>query len=637
MRGILAAVLGFFAGSASGQTLSLLPTPQGEPLVVSVQAEAMPAVLSAQGAIAYDPSILEVVAVSPGDLPGLAAGNFNLSSPGEVSFSWYDATLTGAIPGDPVFAIEFAWLDSSVTLTEIGWSDGPPPLEWIGVGFQEIDVDTDLPILVSPGGSPPPPPADSTLVSLFIGAVELEPGGIAEIPILAGAATDLLSVQGSLSFDPSILTVTDLEVGQMPLTDWTVEGGEVGYVWYEPTLAAVSFAPGDTLFKLMASVAPGSSDSTLVAFTDMPIVREIIGGGFTERPAAYTDAWLPMVSPASGTADFFWQDLALGVNALGDWSLNGTWTEPLASFQATFAIDPEVATLHGVTSGVLDGWSDSNWTVEGGVLTVSWFAPDGTGLPATSDVTALFSVEVEALATGTHSLLPLESPVPLEAASSSGVTMNATASAGTLTVTTAPPGTAAFSLEGAWEGSTLTVHVVSLYPTPILSYQTSITFPATFLGWTGAQPGILDDFGNEDCALQAPGILACSWFDTTLEGVDLIETDTLFSLTFDIVGSPDSLTLSLGDVPVAYEVVGPGFIPYEVPGVTAIFTPEVSACAADLDSDCVVDLWDLLTFLGSYGCIGPSCAGDFNGNGVVNSADLLILLNGFGSDSCCDN
>lgn len=637
MRWILVVFLGFAAASASGQTLSLLPTPQGSPLVVSVVASEMPAVLSAQGAIAFDPAILEVVGVAPGDLPGMTAGSFNLSSPGVVSFSWYDAALTGAIPGDPVFEIEFAWLDSAVTLTEIGWSEGPPPLEWIGVDFQELDVSTGPPILVSPGGSPPPPPSDTTLVSLAIGEVTLNPGFPVEIPIVVGAATDLMSVQGSLSFDPSILAVTGLVPGAMPLTDWAIDGGEVGYVWYEPMLEPQSFTPGDTLFSLTASVAPDATDSTFVAFTDAPIVREIIGGGLTERPTEYTDAWLPIVSPVAGTAEFFWPDLTLGVNALGDWSLNGTWTEPLASLQATFALNPEVATLHGVTSEVLGGWSASNWTIEEGVLTVSWFATDGMGLPATSEPMTLLNVEVEALATGTHSMLSLDAPVPLETASPAGIPMTATATSGTLSVTTAPPGTAAFSLEGSWEGSTLTVHVVSLYPTPILSYQTSLTFPAANLGWTGAQPGILSDFGNEDCALQAPGTLACSWFDNTLEGVDLIETDTLFSLTFDIVGSPDSLTLSLGSLPVPYEVVGPGFIPYEVPGVTAIFTPDVSACAADLDSDCVVDMWDLLTFLGSYGCIGPSCAGDFNGNGVVNSADLLILLNGFGSDSCCDN
>jgi hypothetical protein len=46
----------------------------------------------------------------------------------------------------------------------------------------------------------------------------------------------------------------------------------------------------------------------------------------------------------------------------------------------------------------------------------------------------------------------------------------------------------------------------------------------------------------------------------------------------------------------------------------------------DLNGDGVINIADLLEFLGSFGCLGPDCAGDLNGDEVVNATDLLIFI-----------
>ena len=50
-------------------------------------------------------------------------------------------------------------------------------------------------------------------------------------------------------------------------------------------------------------------------------------------------------------------------------------------------------------------------------------------------------------------------------------------------------------------------------------------------------------------------------------------------------------------------------------------------CAADLNSDGIVDTSDLLELFAQWGTAGPA---DFDGNGVVNTADLLILFANWG-------
>ena len=59
-----------------------------------------------------------------------------------------------------------------------------------------------------------------------------------------------------------------------------------------------------------------------------------------------------------------------------------------------------------------------------------------------------------------------------------------------------------------------------------------------------------------------------------------------------------------------------------------------SLCAADTDDDGTIDATDLLTCLGSFGCVGPECGCDLNGDGTSDVADLLFVLGAFGT--ACD-
>jgi hypothetical protein len=55
----------------------------------------------------------------------------------------------------------------------------------------------------------------------------------------------------------------------------------------------------------------------------------------------------------------------------------------------------------------------------------------------------------------------------------------------------------------------------------------------------------------------------------------------------------------------------------------------------DQNSDCVIDILDLLAFLGDYGCIDDgtnNCSADVNGDGATDILDILTFLMFFGSD-----
>ena len=64
-------------------------------------------------------------------------------------------------------------------------------------------------------------------------------------------------------------------------------------------------------------------------------------------------------------------------------------------------------------------------------------------------------------------------------------------------------------------------------------------------------------------------------------------------------------------------------------GESYIVFGRAAVCAADLNTDGVIDTADLGILIGQFGTAGPDA--DLNGDGVVDTAELGILIGGFGS------
>ncbi|MBI1268785.1 MAG: hypothetical protein GC193_15340 [Cryomorphaceae bacterium] len=114
------------------------------------------------------------------------------------------------------------------------------------------------------------------------------------------------------------------------------------------------------------------------------------------------------------------------------------------------------------------------------------------------------------------------------------------------------------------------------------------------------------------CDLCSDGEIQANWSDVnneiiTLNG-DLIETPTFTGLaigTYLITVCNDYGCCQSAEVAIEED----GF-PQEI----------------DFNNDGYIGSDDFLIFVGNFGCIGDACAGDLNGDGVVNVADLIAFL-----------
>jgi uncharacterized membrane protein len=106
----------------------------------------------------------------------------------------------------------------------------------------------------------------------------------------------------------------------------------------------------------------------------------------------------------------------------------------------------------------------------------------------------------------------------------------------------------------------------------------------------------------------------------------LWQHDAFYDLRDLVVNGPDSLIIT-----GASNVLSNGLIRAST-GTKAVLLTPIDQPLGDLNHDCQVDVYDLLTLLDSWGPI-PRAAqqqtgltADLNGDGVVNVSDLLILL-----------
>ncbi len=595
-----------------------MATPEGQPLEVVVAVAGMPSLLSCQGTVAFDPEVLALDSASSLAWPTLAVGE---PAAGTAVFSWYDPTLTGQTPPASLLTLHFSWLDSTATPTSIALTNSPTPVEFIGLGFQVLPVTVGAPTAAASGWTDPEdPPVATGTVGFSLDSLALTPGAAFTLPVRAAGFEDVLSCQGSLTFDPAALELVGIAPAALPGLDWSATDGAVAYTWYDDGLSSLTVPDGTALFELEFTVlAP--SGSTVLAFSDSPVLREVIGADLAPRPATYEGVTLPIIPAATPTATFTLPTLEAAPGSPLTLPIAASADAPIGSFQATLGLPG--LTVNDITSPTLTGFSAANWSTDGETATISWFDPalDGVEGP----------VLLELHATAPVGIYPLTWTGLAEVATPEGILFDASFEPGTLTVTEPSVG---FVLEGGYAAGALTVHVVATQPATLLSFQTSLPFDAAQLAFTTAEAGVLPNFNAGNASAGADQVL-CSWFDPTLEGVEIAAGDSLFSLTWDVIGGADSTTVGLGGGATPYEVVGPGFVPYEVEATDATFGIQPGACTADVDGDCTVDLRDMLAFLTYFGCVGD-CPGDFNGDGIVSMADFTVLLAGFGTQNCCD-
>jgi uncharacterized membrane protein len=136
----------------------------------------------------------------------------------------------------------------------------------------------------------------------------------------------------------------------------------------------------------------------------------------------------------------------------------------------------------------------------------------------------------------------------------------------------------------------------------------------------GVLPG--NDHATCYAVSQTDQIVGICWSGDAEDRAFLVHHDELIDLNTLLVPGGEFEVLSVGDINVHGSIVGYGYFQGDEP-IGFILHP-LDSPAADINTDCAVDVLDLLLLLSDWG--RPDTPSDINEDGVVDVFDLLLLL-----------
>lgn len=364
----------------------------------------------------------------------------------------------------------------------------------------------------------------SAQVTLFADSVTGTNGSQVLVPVRANDFTNLIGMQGSISWDTSIVVYdSTLNYGlpNMSVANFGVAqvvNGRLTFSWDDPTFLGVSVSDSTVLFSLRFDVVGNPGDKSPVSFQNIPTPLEFTDNNFSVIPFSTIGGEVEVQLGASCAI----LGIGLGAQSACDPQTN-SYTQALT---ITYGNAPGTGNL------VVNGQS---FPITGSPQSVTLTNLISDGSPV--DVTAFFSADSACSRTETSFFTApaVCGSFVIFADSVIGVTN------GTVSV---PVRAKTFvNLIGAqgtvqWNTSVVTFDTVSNFGLPNMA---------------------ISSFGLTQTA---SGSLTFSWDDPTFIGVTVPDSTILFQLEFDVVGLPGTNTpVSFLNSPTPLEFIDNNFMP----------------------------------------------------------------------------
>lgn len=268
--------------------------------------------------------------------------------------------------------------------------------------------------------------------------------------------TDINSIQFSIHFEYDIIdysTTNNLNLpGNLGVGDFFANSGILTFSWIDPMLQGVSFPDGTTIFQTCFDVVGNPGDVSPFNFVGSPAAFEFVNGSGQPLNFSPTAGSVTVSGGTSGSDN--------GLIASSETAPQGSQTcvnistenfTDVISMQFSIHFDYHVIDYTTTNNLNLPGnLGVGEFLANSGILTFSWLDPMLQGV-SPPDGTAIFQICFDAVGNpGDVSPINFEgSPTPFEFVSGSGLPLNFSPTAGSVTVS-GTPGPAAVPTMGEW-------------------------------------------------------------------------------------------------------------------------------------------------------------------------------------------
>lgn len=253
----------------------------GETVCLDISANGFEDIASLQFSMNWDASKLQYESIQGLNLPDLTLNNFNAEAElldGTLRFSWLENTTQGITISDNtvLFQLCLTAIDGPANVP-VNFGNDPVIMEATNGDLDILNISSHSGLVSISGGNG----NGDEAVQLIIGEDLGIPGQEVCLPVTSENFTNVVSMQFSINWDPSIIEYSDIIFGDLPalsLSNFGILGtddGELRMSWLDQSTSGVTMPDGATLFTI-CFIPVGPPGVSVIEFSNDPIPIEVI-------------------------------------------------------------------------------------------------------------------------------------------------------------------------------------------------------------------------------------------------------------------------------------------------------------------------------------------------------------------------
>jgi len=413
---------------------------------------------------------------------------------------------------------------------------------------------------------------------LIMQSYQAPQGSIVTVPVRVKDFVNIISVQGTIEFDPQVISFVNVQAFSLPGMNASNFGtsqtlnGKLMFSWFEANLNGQFLPDSAVLFTIVFQATGDMGQVSVLNFANNPTPPEVINAAFQQQQLTLVNGFVEIQqTPVVYDMMMFSDTMTVIPGSSILVPVRAVDFNSIVSAQGTIAFDPAVVNFTSVTNFGLPGMNSANFgytQTQNGILTYSWYDPSNQGINL-SDSAVLFMMNFFVAGNSGQST-PIQFasiPVPLEVADTSLQPLTVLYNNGLVQIQqNVQWDFPVFMLDtvSGPHGAQVTAYARAVNFNQIVSLQGTIDFDQTIVTYVNVSgfglPGMsINDFGQ---SLTTQGKLMFSWTDPLLSGVSLPDSASLFSITFLLNGfQGDESPLDFGSVPTTLEFTDTSFAP----------------------------------------------------------------------------
>jgi len=267
--------------SGFGMTVTSDSAATGDQVCLDVAVCSFTDIISMQYTMQFDANTLQFDNVNNFNLAGLDAGNFGTTNTGNgfVTVSWFDSLGAGiTVPDETViYSVCFTAIGAGGEIDTVAINGALSPIEvtdansgGANIGIETIDGEVTI-----TGSS-------GSAVTLLASQEQGSPGDTVTVDISVRNFDSIVSIQGSMLWDPVIIDFVDVTAsGNLPGTvnfntsSALTDAGKLTFNWNDPGALGVNLGDDVIIYSIRYVITGNVTDISAVDFTDDPTVIEV--------------------------------------------------------------------------------------------------------------------------------------------------------------------------------------------------------------------------------------------------------------------------------------------------------------------------------------------------------------------------